>query len=518
MMALKYKEGKSIPDHVSEFQSMRNQLLGMSVKLDEILGLWLLATLPNSWETFWVSLINSASQGIITLDLAKSSVLNEDVRRRSQDSTSQPEVLVIKNMGETKTKMNKGGGDKHDRNDDEKSESVAIATCEDLRIICDENLINLACDESSWVIDTGASIHVTSRKDFFTSYTLGDFGVLKIGSDGLVPVTSMGDVRLVRNNGTKLTLKDVRHAPDFHWNLIYARKLDDEGFCNTFSEGQWKLTKGSLVVARRKKSSNFYLMQASTSRDTVNVTVNNNSTELWHKRLCHTSENGINCLAKNNKLSSLKNATLKTKLWVYTLKLKGQVFEAFKQFRASFERKTGKKLKCICTDNGDAKLPRSFWAEALNTTTHVINLSPSVPLQDNGVLTDVNLVPLNPSSNHIQDDVHGDVNDDQQDIGDFDVPIDNVVNDQQQASIAPPAVPLCRSSRDQRPSVIKKGIDFEETFSTVVKMSSIRTILSLASCYDLEVEQMDVKNALLHSDLEEELYMEQSEGFVAQEK
>ena len=95
----------------------------------------------------------------------------------------------------------------------------------------------------------------------------------------------------------------------------------------------------------------------------------------------------------------------------------------------SVERETGKKLKCIRTDNGgeytgsfheyclrqgirhqrtppktpqlnglaermnrtliervrcllsDAKLPRSFWAEALNTVTHVINLSPSVPLK-----------------------------------------------------------------------------------------------------------------------------------------
>ena len=49
-------------------------------------------------------------------------------------------------------------------------------------------------------------------------------------------------------------------------------------------------------------------------------------------------------------------------------------------------------------------------------------------------------------------------------------------------------------------------------------MSSIRTILSLAACHDLEVEQMDVKTAFLHGDLEEELYMEQPEGFIAQGK
>ena len=53
-----------------------------------------------------------------------------------------------------------------------------------------------------------------------------------------------------------------------------------------------------------------------------------------------------------------------------------------------------------------------------------------------------------------------------------------------------------------------KGIDFDEIFSHVVKMNSIRTILSIADSLDLEVEQLDVKTAFLHGDLEEEIYME----------
>lgn len=59
----------------------------------------------------------------------------------------------------------------------------------------------------------------------------------------------------------------------------------------------------------------------------------------------------------------------------------------------------------------------------------------------------------------------------------------------------------------------KKGIDFEEIFSPVVKMTFIRVVLSLAASMDLEVEQLDVKTAFLHGDLEEEIYMVQPEGF-----
>ena len=58
----------------------------------------------------------------------------------------------------------------------------------------------------------------------------------------------------------------------------------------------------------------------------------------------------------------------------------------------------------------------------------------------------------------------------------------------------------------------KKGVDFEEIFSPVVKMSSIRVMLDMATRMDLEIKQLDVKTTFLHKDLEEEIYMNQPEG------
>ena len=218
----------------------------------------------------------------------------------------------------------------------------------------------------------------------------------------------------------------------------------------------------------------------------VNAVDSDNSSTLCHKRLSHISEKGLNVLAKKKLLSNFQSAKLEKcehclagkqnrvsfksyppsrktellelvhsdlcgpmktktlggalyfvtfiddcsrKLWVYVLKTKDQVLGVFKQFQASVERETGKKLKCIRTDNGgeycgpfdeyckhqgirhqktppktpqlnglaermnrtlmervrcllsEAKLPNSFWGEALLTAAHVINLSPAVALQ-----------------------------------------------------------------------------------------------------------------------------------------
>ena len=60
----------------------------------------------------------------------------------------------------------------------------------------------------------------------------------------------------------------------------------------------------------------------------------------------------------------------------------------------------------------------------------------------------------------------------------------------------------------------KAGIDFHEIFSPVVKLVSIRILLALVALYDLELEQLDVKTTFLHGDLVEEIFMEQTKGFL----
>ena len=59
----------------------------------------------------------------------------------------------------------------------------------------------------------------------------------------------------------------------------------------------------------------------------------------------------------------------------------------------------------------------------------------------------------------------------------------------------------------------KDGIDYKETFSPVSKKDSLRIIMALVAQYDLELHQMDVKTAFLNGDIEEEIYMDQPEGF-----
>ena len=63
----------------------------------------------------------------------------------------------------------------------------------------------------------------------------------------------------------------------------------------------------------------------------------------------------------------------------------------------------------------------------------------------------------------------------------------------------------------------KYGIDYDETFSPVVRFESIRTIIALAASFKLKLNQMDIKTAFLNGELKEDIYMQQPEGFVVKE-
>ena len=58
-----------------------------------------------------------------------------------------------------------------------------------------------------------------------------------------------------------------------------------------------------------------------------------------------------------------------------------------------------------------------------------------------------------------------------------------------------------------------EGLDYFDTYAYVTRINSIRMVLATVALRNLEVHQMNVKTAFLNEELDEEIYIEQPEGF-----
>ncbi|PKI46120.1 hypothetical protein CRG98_033515 [Punica granatum] len=335
--------------------------------------------------------------------------------------------------------------------------------------------------DSTWVADTGASFHVTPQRDFFSSYTTGDYGYVRMGNRQSCKIVDTGDICLETELGCKLLLK----------------KLDDEGYSNEFSNGRWKLSKGSLIMARGQKTDTLYRLRAKHNSGQINV-VEDYPIELWHRRLGHISK-------KEHSVEEVPGEYEET-----TTGGGPQVDDDVTT------DDTGSQLQLEPADN----LPRRSYRVKRPSTRYPPH--EYVLLTDGGEPKCYDEAVAHEHKEHWLKAMNEEMNSLSENHT-----YDLVKLPQGKRALKNKWIYRLKTE-NSRPRykarlVVKgfnqkKGVDFEEIFSPVVKMSSIRVVLALAASLNLEIEQLDVKTTFLHGDLEEEIYMEQPEGFRVKEK
>ncbi|KAJ0916719.1 putative RNA-directed DNA polymerase [Helianthus annuus] len=273
----------------------------------------------------------------------------------------------------------------------------------------------------------------------------GNFAKVRLADDQMLDITGIGDADLKTSLGTIWTLKNVRVIPNLRRKLISVGKLDDEGFNVHFGGGQWKVIKGNLVIAKGKKQGTLYMAEVS-AEGVHAMTTGPSPSNLWHNRLGHMSEKGLKMLAQKGKFSDLKKVEtefcepcvlgkqkrvtfVKTgrtpkaqklelvhsdvygptsvlslggsryyvtfiddstrKVWVYFLKHKSAVFDAFKIWKSDVENETNLKVKCLKSDNGGEYISKQFTDYCAKEGIKMIKTVPGTP-QQNGVAERMN--------------------------------------------------------------------------------------------------------------------------------
>ncbi|KAK3038019.1 hypothetical protein RJ639_029970 [Escallonia herrerae] len=118
-------------------------------------------------------------------------------------------------------------------------------------------------------------------------------------------------IQIRMHDGIVRTLTDVRHVPELRKFLISLGTLDSNGCSYRAAGGVMRIMKGALVVLKRLTQNSLYLLQGSTVTGAAatiasSSDIDNDTTKLWHMRLGHMSERGMDVLSKQSLLGSKK--------------------------------------------------------------------------------------------------------------------------------------------------------------------------------------------------------------------
>ncbi|KAH9769282.1 hypothetical protein KPL71_011940 [Citrus sinensis] len=749
LYTLRMVESTMVTDHINTLKILFSQLttLGHNIEENERAEL-LLQSLPDSYDQLIINLMNNNPVDSLVFDDVAASVLNEESRRKNKEngqaSSQQAEALSV-TRGRS-TERGPSGSHNNGRSKSRSKKNVKCYNCSKKRHVKKECWSNQKRKEGKepestnaqgcvastsddgeilyseattvsegrkrlydvWLIDSGATWHMTSRREWFHTYEPISGGSVDMGNDHALEIAGIGTIKIKMFNGTIHTIGEVHHVNSLKKNLLSLGQIDNHG-CKTHVENEiMKIVKGALVLMKAEKiGTNLFMLKGETLQEADACESPDISVEGAKYMVTFIDDYSRRC-------------------WVYPIKKKSDVFLVFKEYKARLELESGKKIKCLRTDNGGeytdgeflafckqegiqrqftvaytpqqngmtermnrtfteriramlrtADLPNSFWAEAAKTTCYIVNQSPSTAI---GLKTAIEMwirkptdysylhafrcpvyvmynaqerTKLDPKSTrciflgyadgvkgyHLWDPtahkivISRDVIfvEDQLQKRDEDdgttkeksetvpVYVENNLEDSDSSDVAPEheeqepvdseTPEVRRSTRERRPptwhseyvtdinvayclltedgepstfhealnssdvalwmtamqeeiealhknktwelvplphgrKVIgnkwvykikrdgndqveryrarlvvkgyaqKEGIDFNEIFSPVVRLTTVKIVLAICATFDLHLEQLDVKTAFLHGELEEEIYMLQPESFV----
>lgn len=494
------REDASIEQHIRYMKELTDKLAAVNSSIsEEDQVVTLLGSLPSSYATLVTAL--EARFENLTLSYVQQALLSEEQRRKEQhsapNSSNTDTALAAGNnrrYGKQKRTCFKCGSPDHlIRNcpqlTQESTHNAKPATEHVTQDIDSAFLVSSGEKDNDWLIDSGASSHMTHNKSLFKVYntfetpqkvTLGDGHILEAVGSGNIEIFTLTRDKQVKPN----TMYDVLHVPGLKANLFSVRSAAEKHLIVQFGHSRcWLKNKSGKLRATGTLYNKLYYL------DTINSAYHAASpasnTDLWHQRLGHA---GIQCIksAHQNRLvigADLSNVhvgvcepCIKGKMtrkpfdkhvgikssrplelvhtdvcgpmqtksiggstyfvsfiddfsrysYVYFMNEKSEVFARFKEFQALVENQTGLSISTLRSDNGgeyknnnleqyllthgiehqttvryspeqngvaerfnrtvcesaramivESGLPKSFWAEAINTAVYTRNRLPT---------------------------------------------------------------------------------------------------------------------------------------------
>jgi hypothetical protein len=286
----------------------------------------------------------------------------------------------------------------------------------DLRMFVSNTALSAETDDSdAWFVDFRASVHMTCNKIWYTNFKETQNGAsIYLCDDHAHQIKGYGDIPVTLSNGTVRHIHNVVYVPGIKKFFIYVSTITDQDLKVEFFKN-YCIVKDLLdhfkTIATGVRAGGLYKLDVTNKAHHALTSATMPTDILWHQRYGHINHPDLFLLQKKNTIEGLpmlKNENvvcdgcalgkmhidefpsnpdkkkrdvldlvhtdvcgpMQTRslggafyfllfiddctryTWVYFLRRKSNVFEYFKEFRTMVEKKTGKSIKILHSDQG----------------------------------------------------------------------------------------------------------------------------------------------------------------------
>ncbi|KAE8735884.1 hypothetical protein F3Y22_tig00000329pilonHSYRG00358 [Hibiscus syriacus] len=567
--------------HMNVFNQIISDLARLDVKIeDEDKAMILLCSLPPSYEHM-VTTLTYEKETIKVEEITTTLLVHNQRKQNAEEISQVDSLYVKGNRDRGRKPEKAGSGKRNFRSKSREKKTIHYYKCKEtghmnrdcpkLKKHTDEKRddsskpVNVVEDENSdcsegdmlsisttqltdvWILDSRCYYHIILNREWFSTYRSVNSGSVYLDDDRCCNIVGIGEVRIKMYDDFVRTLSGVRHIPDLKKNLISLGTLHKNGFIPKADEDRETIRIVEFILLSPM------MIQPNCDICVLLILVNVKydvfeKFKLWKAEL---------------------NAGLLKHFWAEVVKMAYYLIN--RSPRASLVGKVAEEVPTDERSKLDAKSKEciflgykkcvkgfKFWdpvAKKIMISRDVVfDKQPMLQQKKNTTVVDFEQLPVEKTKTS-QLTYGGSATDDLSDDPiTFHDAVTSKENDKWMVVMVKEMKSLnhnrtwelvclpedkkpicCKWVYKKKPTVTEKegekfkaclvakgfshqkGVDYDEIFSPVVRHTSIRSILALVASWDLYLEQMDVETAFLHSDLEEQIYMRQPEGFTQPE-
>jgi hypothetical protein len=316
------KDGTPIEQHIKDMKELTDKLAAIKAPIsEEDQVVTLLGSLPASYDNVVTAL--EARVDDLTLDFVHQSLINAEQKRKEQftSGNSSDSALYLKRKHKPKKHVTcnyckkpghiakdcyKQKQQHHKAHDAKQANETSTNTNSSNNFnafITGNNTSSRNSMDMPWIIDFGASRHMTPQKHLFIEFTeFSDPEKVGLGDGHPLDAIGVGNVKIVTQLNRKVKrisiLHNVLYVPDLAANLFSVRAATEKGIIVQFGHTRcWLKDNNGHVRAMGTLANDkpFHLDCEHSSSHKANT-----AAEIWHRRLAHVNETTLKNISKSN--------------------------------------------------------------------------------------------------------------------------------------------------------------------------------------------------------------------------